>query len=63
MFFLAFVFLQSALSPWLQKVFEYGSLQTGRVFFFVGGISVMTQAVFLPALNKKIDQLTLTFLA
>ena len=63
LFFVAFVFLQSALSPWLQKVFGYGSLQTGIVFFFVGGISVMTQAVFLPALNKKIDQLALTLLS
>ena len=48
LFFVAFVFLQTALSPWLQAVFGYGSLQTGLIFFFVGGISALTQAVLLP---------------
>jgi MFS family permease len=62
LFFVSFVFLQASLSPWLQKVFGFGSLQTGLVFFFVGGISAFTQAVLLPALNKKLDRLTLTLL-
>jgi MFS family permease len=35
-------------------------LQTGLVFFFVGGVSVFTQAVLLPALSKKFSRLTLT---
>jgi predicted MFS family arabinose efflux permease len=60
LFFMAFVFLQAALSPWLQTVFRFGSLQTGLVFFFVGGVSVLTQAVLLPAISKKARQLTLT---
>ncbi len=63
LFFVAFVFLQASLSPWLQKVFAFGSLQTGLVFFFVGGVSVVTQVVFLPALGKRLSQLTLTLLS
>ena len=60
MFFVSFVFLQAALSPWLQQVFGYGSLQVGLVFFLVGGVSVFTQAVLLPFLSKKRNRLTLT---
>jgi DHA1 family tetracycline resistance protein-like MFS transporter len=44
-FFVAFVFLQAALSPWLKVVFGFGPLETGLVFFFVGGVSVFSQAV------------------
>ncbi len=62
LFFLAFVFLQSSLSPWLQTVFGFGSFEVGLVFFFVGGISALTQAVLLPLLNRKIDRLTLVIL-
>lgn len=63
LFFAAFVFLQAALSPWLKVVFGFGALQTGLVFFFVGGISVFTQAVLLPILNKKTSRVTLTLLS
>lgn len=63
LFFAAFVFMQSSLSPWLQAVFGFGSLQTGLVFFFLGGVSVFTQAVLLPALSKKLDRLNLAMLA
>ena len=59
LFFTAFIFLQSTLSPWLQTVFGYGSFQTGLVFFFIGGISALSQAVLLPALSKKFSQLSL----
>jgi multidrug resistance protein len=62
LFFVSFVFLQAALSPWLQAVFGFGALQTGLVFFFVGAISVFTQAVLLPELSKKFSRLTLTLL-
>ena len=62
LFFIAFVFLQTSLSPWLQTIFGFGSLQTGLVFFFVGGVSVFTQAVLLPQLSKKFSRLTLTIL-
>ena len=60
LFFVSFVFLQAALSPWLQVVFGFGSLQTGLIFFFIGGVSVFTQAALLPALSKKLSRLTLT---
>jgi MFS transporter, DHA1 family, tetracycline resistance protein len=62
LFFVSFVFLQAALSPWLQAVFGFGALQTGLVFFFVGAISVFTQAVLLPALSKKFNRLNLTLI-
>ena len=62
LFFVAFVFLQAALSPWLKVVFGFGPLETGLVFFFVGGVSVFTQAVLLPILSKKLDRTTLTLL-
>ncbi len=60
LFFVSFVFMQASLSPWLQAVFGFGSFETGLVFFFVGGISVFTQAVLLPTLSKKYSRLTLT---
>jgi DHA1 family tetracycline resistance protein-like MFS transporter len=63
MFFVAFVFLQAGLSPWLQAVFGFGAFQAGLVFFFVGGMSVFTQAVLLPSLGKRFSQLNLTFLS
>jgi MFS transporter, DHA1 family, tetracycline resistance protein len=60
LFFVAFVFLQAALSPWLKEVFGFGSLQTGLVFFFVGSISAFTQAILLPRLSKKFNRSILT---
>ncbi len=62
LFFVSFVFLQAALSPWLQTVFGYGSFETGLVFFFIGGVSVLTQAVLLPMLGKLFNRLNLTLL-
>jgi DHA1 family tetracycline resistance protein-like MFS transporter len=62
LFFVSFVFLQAALSPWLQVVFGFGAFQTGLVFFLVGGVSVFTQAALLPILGKKFSRLTLTLL-
>jgi multidrug resistance protein len=62
LFFVAFVFLQSSLSPWLQAVFGFGAFETGLVFFFVGAISVLTQATLLPQLSKKLSRLTLVLL-
>jgi MFS family permease len=62
LFFVAFVLLQASLSPWLKAVFGYGSFETGLIFFFVGGISVLTQAVLLPILNKRFKRLNLTLL-
>ncbi len=59
LFFMAFIFFQSALSPWLQTVFGYGSFETGLIFFFIGAISAFSQAVLLPALSRKFSQLRL----
>jgi MFS family permease len=61
LFFVAFVFLQAALSPWLKEVFGFGSFETGLVFFFVGSISAFTQAILLPRLSKKFNRSVLTF--
>lgn len=63
LFFVAFVFLQASLSPWLQVVFGFGSLEVGLVFFFIGSISVFTQAVLLPRLGRKFGRLTLSLLS
>ncbi len=63
LFFVSFVFLQAALSPWLQKVFGFGSFEVGLLFFFVGGVSVFSQAVLLPALSKKLSRFALALLA
>ena len=60
LFFVSFVFLQASLSPWLQAVFGFGSLQVGIVFFIIGGVSVFSQAILLPKLSKKSSRLTLT---
>jgi DHA1 family tetracycline resistance protein-like MFS transporter len=62
LFFISFVFLQAGLSPWLQKVFGFGSFQTGLIFFLFGGVSVFTQAALLPVLSKRLSRLTLTLL-
>jgi DHA1 family tetracycline resistance protein-like MFS transporter len=62
LFFVSFVFLQAALSPWLQAIFGFGTLQTGLIFFFIGVVSVFTQAVLLPTLSRKFSRLNLTLL-
>ena len=62
LFFVSFIFLQASLSPWLKTVFGFGALQTGLVFFFIGTISVFTQALLLPLLNRKFSRLNLTLL-
>ncbi len=60
LFFMAFVFLQATLSPWLQAVFGFSALQTGLLFFCIGGVSTFTQAILLPKLAKKRSRTTLT---
>jgi MFS family permease len=59
LFFVAFVFMQSSLSPWLQAVFGFGSFEAGLVFFFIGAVSAFTQAVLLPLLSKKFSRISL----
>ena len=62
LFFLGFVFLQATLTPWLQEVFGFGSLETGLIFFYVGSINVFTQAVLLPKLSKRYNRVNLTLI-
>jgi DHA1 family tetracycline resistance protein-like MFS transporter len=62
-FFVAFVFMQAVLSPWLKAVFGFGSLQTGLIFFYFGGISAVSQGLLLPFLNKRLSQLALILLS
>jgi MFS transporter, DHA1 family, tetracycline resistance protein len=62
LFFVAFVFLQASLSPWLQTVFGFGAFQTGLIFFFIGGVSVFSQAILLPFFSKRFSRLNLTML-
>jgi DHA1 family tetracycline resistance protein-like MFS transporter len=59
MFFLAFVFLQVVIPPWLETLFGFGSLQTGFLFAYMGVLSVVTQTVLLPWLSGKIKNMTL----
>ncbi len=53
MIFLAFIFLPTVLPVWLKHNFGYGSLQTGLLFFYVGLVSALTQAILLPKLSKR----------
>lgn len=62
-FFVAFVFMQAVLSPWLKAVFGFGSLQTGLIFFYFGGISAASQGLLLPFFNKRLSQLALILLS
>lgn len=59
MFFMSFIFLQTAVSPWLEEVFGFGSLETGLLLFFAGSVNVFTQAILLPKLNKRFSRLNL----
>ena len=59
MFFVAFVFFQVALPPWLEQVFGFHSFETGLLLFYVGVISVLTQGVLLPRLSRKRSPSTL----
>ncbi len=53
LFFLAFMFLQSTLAPWLAGVFGFGEVETGLVFFYVGVAVAFAQVVLLPRMSKK----------
>ncbi len=62
LFFVSFMFLQAALSPWLQSVFGFNDFGVGVLFFYIGGVSVFTQAVLLPKLSKNRSRSTLTLI-
>jgi MFS family permease len=55
MFFLAFIFLPTVFPLWLNRNFGYGPVETGILFFYVGLVSALTQAVLLPRLSKKVS--------
>jgi MFS family permease len=55
LFFLAFMFLQSTLTPWLEKVFGFGGFETGVTFFYVGIAVAFAQVVLLPRLSKRLS--------
>jgi DHA1 family tetracycline resistance protein-like MFS transporter len=59
LFFVSFVFFQVVLPPWLEQSFGFHSFQTGLLFFYVGAISVFTQAFLLPRLSRKRSNSTL----
>jgi MFS family permease len=59
LFFIAFVFLQVILPPWLQVTFGFDSLQTGLLFLYVGVVAALTQGLILPRLSKKQSPATL----
>jgi len=52
-FTLAFVFMETTFAPFAQIVFHYGPYETGLLFFYVGIVSVITQAAMIPVLSKK----------
>lgn len=56
---LAFTFLDVTMAPWLQITYGYGPLAIGLIFLYVSTVSVVTQAVVLPRLNKRFSPGTL----
>jgi DHA1 family tetracycline resistance protein-like MFS transporter len=59
MFFMAFVFLQAVIPPWLEALFGFGSLETSFLFAYIGIVSVVTQALVLPRISKRVSNTTL----
>ena len=57
--FLSFIFLPTVLPVWLNHNFGYGPIETGLLFFYVGILSALTQAVLLPKLSKTVKNSTL----
>jgi multidrug resistance protein len=52
-FTMAFVFMETTFAPFAQIVFHYGPFETGLLFFYIGIVSVITQAAMIPILSKK----------
>lgn len=61
LFFISFVFLQTVVPQWLQSLFGYGSLETGYLFVYIGLISVLTQALVLPRISRRLSNSTVAF--
>jgi DHA1 family tetracycline resistance protein-like MFS transporter len=60
LFFLAFMFLQTTLTPWLEGIFGFSEFETGLVFFYVGLMVAFAQVVLLPRLSTKLNKMELT---
>ncbi len=59
LFFISFVFLQTVVPQWLNSLFNFGSLETGYLFAYIGIVSVLTQVFLLPRLSKRVANTTL----
>ena len=59
---MAFVFMETTFAPFAQIIFHYGPFETGLLFFYVGIVSVITQAAMIPILSKKYSPQTLLFI-
>jgi multidrug resistance protein len=61
-FTLAFVFMETTFAPFAQIVFHYGPFETGLLFFYVGIVSVITQAALIPVFSRKYSPQILLFM-
>jgi MFS family permease len=61
-FTLAFVFMETTFAPFAQIIFHYGPFETGLLFFYLGIVSVITQAAMIPIISKKYSPQTLLLL-
>ncbi len=50
---LAFTFMDVTMAPWLQLAYGFGPLAIGLIFVYVSIVSVATQGLLLPRLNKR----------
>lgn len=52
---LIFVSLLVIVPPWLQAIFSFGALETGLILSYAGAISIITVALIVPRLSKRIS--------
>lgn len=49
----AFFVMDSTASPWAERIFGFGPFQTGLLFFYIGMVIVIVQALAIPTLAKR----------
>jgi DHA1 family tetracycline resistance protein-like MFS transporter len=59
---LVFVFLLVIVPPWLQSIFSFGVLDTGIILSYAGAVSILTVAMVVPRLSKKLSSSALIIL-
>jgi MFS family permease len=59
---LAVVFMDVALTPWLEVTMGYGPFEAGLLFFYIGIGQVLSRAVLLPRLARVLSHVDLTLL-